>query len=290
MLATLVAAAVLLGYSSWLSMRIRRLSNAAIVALDEDSMTKTLPSAMANDEIGDLSRSFSHVLRQLGEYNEYLRTLAGKLSHELRTPLTIVKSSLENLEHQALTPESENYTARAKDGAERLQNILNAMSEASRVEELMQHAEPEAFDLAAALDSVVAAYRDAWPQRQFVFSSNPESITLHGSPELIIQMLDKLVDNAVDFSKAGDRITIGLVSDTGDAVVSVHNPGSPLPERMRSQLFESMVSVRKDDAGEHLGLGLHIAWLIAEGHGGSITADNVDDGVRFQVRLPEKSI
>ena len=41
------------------------------------------------------------------------------------------------------------YTARAKDGADRLRRILSAMSEASRVEELMQNAEPERFDLTA---------------------------------------------------------------------------------------------------------------------------------------------
>ena len=290
LIATLLAASVLLGYSSWLSMRIRRLSNAAIEALDEDSVQRTLPSASASDEIGDLSRSFSHVLRQLGDYNDYLKTLAGKLSHELRTPLTIVTSSLENLEHEVLTPESANYTARARDGARRLQNILNAMSEASRVEELMQHAEPEPFDLAAALAAVVAAYSDAWPERQFVFNSNQKSIAVLGSPELIIQMLDKLVDNAVDFSAAGDRITIELLLDAGEVRLSVSNPGPPLPERMRSQLFDSMISVRKDHSGDHLGLGLHIAWLIAEGHGGSIMAENVDDGVRFKVRFPAGSI
>ena len=74
-----------------------------------------MPSALAGDEIGDLSRSFSSVLQQLGNYNDYLQSLASKLSHELRTPLTIVQSSLENLEHESLPEEAGVYTARAKD-------------------------------------------------------------------------------------------------------------------------------------------------------------------------------
>jgi len=286
LIATLLVAAALLGYASWLSLRIRRLSSAAERALDDKRVQPDLPSARAADEIGDLSRSFSSVLRQLGEYNEYLRTLASKLSHEMRTPLTIVSSSLENLEHEPLTQESARYTARAKDGAARLHKILSAMSEASKVEELIENAAPETFDLHAALESTVAAYADAWPERSFSLVAGDSSVPLHGSPELIIQMLDKLVDNAVGFSAAGDEILIHLTSKSHEVVLSVTNPGPPLPERMRSQLFDSMVSLRANETGKHLGLGLFIARLVAIGHGGSIRAFDVDGGVTFEVHLP----
>ncbi|MEX2126526.1 MAG: ATP-binding protein [Woeseia sp.] len=286
LIATLLVAAALLGYASWMSLRIRRLSSAAERALDDKRVQPDLPSARAGDEIGDLSRSFSSVLRQLGEYNEYLRTLASKLSHEMRTPLTIVTSSLENLEHEPLTEESARYTARARDGAGRLHKILSAMSEASRVEELIENAEPETFDLCAALTSTVSAYADAWPERRFSLVADDTNAPIHGSPELIIQMLDKLVDNAVGFSSGGDEVVIRLVSTPGKRVLSVTNPGPPLPERMRSQLFDSMVSVRTSESGKHLGLGLFIARLIAVGHGGSITAFDVEGGVTFEVQLP----
>lgn len=286
LIATLVVAIALLGYSSWLSTRIRKLSSATGKALDGDRVTSLLPSQDAGDEIGDLSRSFSSVLRQIGEYNEYLRTLASRLSHELRTPLTIVTSSLENLEHEQLSEESAKYTARAKDGALRLKKILNAMSEANRVEELMQNAEPEAFDLNTVLRATVAAYGDAWPDRHIVFEAEPDSAQYFGAPELIIQMLDKLVDNAVDFSRPGDRIIVRLAPEGNALQLSVSNPGPPLPKTMRSQLFDSMISVRSRGKDEHLGLGLYIARLIAEGHGGSISADNTEDGVIFTVTLP----
>lgn len=286
LLATLAVAAALLGYASWLSLRIRHLSGAALRALDNDQVRADLPSGRAGDEIGDLSRSFSRVLTQLGEYNAYLRTLASKLSHEMRTPLTIVTSSLENLEHEPLTEAAAQYTARAKEGAQRLKKILSAMSEASRVEELIGNAEPETFDLRAALASAIAAYADAWPERKFRFDADMTDAAMHGSPELIVQMLDKLVDNAVGFSSEGDEIGIRLSTEDGQLVMAVTNPGPPLPERMRSQLFDSMVSVRPDESGKHLGLGLFIARLIATGHGGTIAACNVEGGVTFEVRLP----
>jgi len=284
--ATVLVAAALLGYATWLSRRIRRLSLAAERAVEGTAIRTPLPSADSGDEIGDLSRSFSYVLGQLAEYNDYLRSLASKLSHELRTPLAIVTSSLENLEHEGLEDAPAEYTARARDGADRLRRILNAMSEASRVEELMQHADPEEFDLEKVVSPTVDAYRDVYPERRFEFGCSAASTTVRGSPELLIQMLDKLVDNAADFSGKGDLIRISI--ETGDAglVLSVHNPGPPLPERMRSQLFDSMVSVRTGGDGKHLGLGLYVAKLIAEGHGGRITAGNADAGVRFSVILP----
>jgi len=285
LIATLVAAGALLGYASWLSQRVRRLSRGARRALDDNRAHADLPSLSAEDEIGDLSRSFASVLKQLGEYNEYLRSLASKLSHELRTPLTIVRSSIENLEHENLSEEALQYTGRARDGIDRLKNILNAMSEASRVEELINHAEFESFDLDHVLQSAVAAYADAWPERRFQYDCTASSSAMQGAPELIMQMLDKLVDNAVDFSTSGDTISLQLTDKDDMLQLAVHNPGPSLPEKMRDQLFASMISVRHDDDGTHLGLGLFIVQLIAKSHGGSVQAENTNDGVCFTVSL-----
>jgi dedicated sortase system histidine kinase len=286
LIATLLVAATLLGYATWLSRRIRRLSVAAEGALETDNLRSALPSASSGDEVGDLSRSFSHVLRQLGDYNDYLRTLASKLSHELRTPLAIVTSSLENLEHEPLNEASADYAERARDGADRLRKILTAMSEASRVEELMQHAEPERFDLCTALKSTVAAYQDVYPNRTFALDMHDDTAVTQGSPELIVQMLDKLVDNAVGFSNDGDTISFALAAEGNQLLLTVTNPGPPLPERMRYQMFDSMVSMRPGEDNKHLGLGLYVARLIAEGHGGRIGAENTADGVAVHITLP----
>ena len=182
---------------------------------------------------------------------------------------------------------SAGYTARARDGADRLRRILSAMSEASRVEELMANAEPENFDLLAVLQSTIRAYKDAYADRSFELLTPVIDAPMRGAPELLIQMLDKLVDNAVGFSEPGDTIEIGLGSTTESYELSVTNPGPPLPEKMRTQLFDSMVSIREGGDDKHLGLGLYVARLIVEGHDGAILADNVENGVRFTVQLPK---
>ncbi|MDG2108270.1 MAG: ATP-binding protein [Woeseiaceae bacterium] len=289
LIATVLVAGVLVAYATWLSRRIRHLSIAAEGALENETLHIALPSALAVDEIGDLSRSFSNVLKQLGDYNNYLRTLASKLSHELRTPLAIVTSSLENLEQEALNEASSDYTTRALEGANRLRRILSAMSEASRVEEVMKHAELKSFDLHKMLQSTVEAYRDVYTERNIIFTSKLTSAPILGSPELLIQMLDKLIDNAVDFSASRDTIEVRLSSHKKILSLSVTNPGPALPESMRMQLFDSMVSMREGESTRHLGLGLYIAKLIVEGHSGSIRAKNVNGGVMFEVSLSNQN-
>ena len=112
---------------------------------------------------------------------------------------------------------------------------------------------------------------------------------LSGSDFRIEQLLDKLVDNALDFTPQGGAIRVLLDRDGEYCGLRVRNDGPPLPERLRGQLFDSMVSVRDrhDGARPHLGMGLFIARAIAEHHGGGLRADNRSDaaGVEISVTL-----
>ena len=90
----------------------------------------------------------------------------------------------------------------------------------------------------------------------------------------------------VGFSDDGNTIVIGLEKDGTNLKLSVSNPGPSLPERMRHQMFDSMVSMRPTDDNKHLGLGLYVARLIAVGHGGRIDAENTGDGVKIVVSIP----
>ncbi|HEV3181729.1 MAG TPA: ATP-binding protein [Steroidobacteraceae bacterium] len=289
-LGTSVAAVLLMfAFAAWLALRLARLRRASESALTRSGLVTTFPETTARDELGDVARSFSTLLARLNEYTSYLRTLAGKLAHEIRTPLTIVRSSLENLEAEPSGDAARTYLARARQGSERLNAILIAMGAASRVEEAIGSAERGDFDLLAVLDSAVAAYRSAFPSRAFASELPSGPIMLHGAPDLIVQMLDKLIDNAVDFSSPGATITVRLRLETDAAVIEVENPGPPLPGHLQGRLFESLWQSRPDgDSRPHFGLGLYIVRLIAEFHGGEASAMSLpgEAGVRVSVRLP----
>ncbi|HUK02378.1 MAG TPA: ATP-binding protein [Steroidobacteraceae bacterium] len=285
------AGAVLLMFSfaGWLAWRLARLRRASETALTREGLVTTFPETNSGDELGDVARSFATLLARLDEYTSYLRTLAGKLAHEIRTPLTIVRSSLENLESEATTAAARTYAARAREGSDRLHAILLAMGAATRVEEAIGAAERTRFDLTALLASAVESYRIAFPQRVFVAELPGEAVELSGAPDLILQMLDKLIDNAVDFSPEAGRITVRLRLEPAAAVVEVDNPGPTLPPEIRSRLFESLWQSRPgSDSRPHFGLGLYIVRLIAHYHGGSAAASDLPDGsgARFSVRLP----
>ena len=297
-----VAAAVLLGFATRLSTRIRRLRDEAETAIDAHGRlahphSRLLTAQNSGDEIGDLSRSFSAMLAKLGQYNAYLESMASRLSHELRTPIAVVRSSLENLKLSPSAEEARVYIGRAEEGLRRLGTILTRMSEATRLEQGLNASERERFDLAAVVAGCVDGYRAAYPQQAFELKLPEEKAYARGSADLAAQLLDKLVANAVDFSaESGGRaepIRISLGIAPGGAELSVENQGPLLPEEMRGKLFESLVSVRgkprggradggrrgEHAAGEpHLGLGLYIARLIAEFHGGEIRARNLASG------------
>jgi signal transduction histidine kinase len=163
------------------------------------------------------------------------------------------------------------------------------MGAATRVEEAIGSAERVGFDLLAVLESAVAAYRGAFPERSFRAELPPGPVTLTGAPDLIVQMLDKLIDNAVDFSPPAALITVRLRAEPQALAIEVDNPGPSLPELVRGRLFESLWQSRAGtDSQPHFGLGLYIVRLIAEFHGGEAVATNLPDGsgVRIAVRIP----
>jgi dedicated sortase system histidine kinase len=280
-----VAAAVLIGFATRISTRIRRLRDEAETAIDARGRLAHLVTAQnSGDEIGDLSRSFSALLGKLGHYNTYLESMASRMSHELRTPIAVVRSSLENLKLSPTAEEARVYIGRAEEGLRRLGTILTRMSEATRLEQSLNSVARERFDLAAVLKGSVDGYRLAYPERSFELHLPAEAALAEGSPDLAAQLLDKLVANAVDFSaessRRGEPIHIDLHVEGAVAELRVENKGPLLPETMKGKLFESMVSVRgeraeKAGAEPHLGLGLYIARVIAEFHGGSVRAENL---------------
>jgi len=290
LLATALAALFAFSVATVISVRIGRLRTAADSAVGNDgSICLEMPESGRSDEIGALARGFERLLARLNEHTQYLRTLGGKLSHELRTPLTIVRSSLDNLESEGVRTDQRGFVIRAREGVSRLQSILSALGAAARVEESIKQAERVNFDLCELLSAAVAGYRDAFPSSRFELDVPADACPLWGAPDLIAQMLDKLVENAVDFCPASGSITVRLTRAGSNYELSVANDGPPIPEAMLGRLFESLFEHREGrDDRPHFGLGLYIVRLIAEFHGGGALAANRSDGggATFTVTLP----
>jgi two-component system sensor histidine kinase ChvG len=279
-------------FASRISNRIRGLRNQAENIIDETGRIRnTIVASRNSDEIGDLSRSFSSIVERLTQYTSYLENMSSRLSHELRTPVTVVRSSLENLGLTAKDKESAVYIERAEEGISRLNLILTNMSEATRLEQMLQTSEKEKIDLGAVLNGCVEGYRLAYPESEFQLDIPEYPVNINGVPEYIAQLLDKLIANAVEFSYPDQPIVLFCRALRDHAVFKVANAGPYLPEEMKGRLFDSMISVRPQEKQKqpHLGMGLHIARIITDFHGGHIKADNREDqeGAVITVVIPQ---
>jgi dedicated sortase system histidine kinase len=293
LMATVIAVVSTLAFAGWLLRRIRRLSRATATALTPEGRIQIrIPDTDADHELGDLARSFAALLGRLKDYTDYLQTLGAKLSHELRTPLTIVSSSLENLSLEKLPAEARPYVERARGGSARLHALLTAMTEATRVEQSIEHAERTDFDLAALVRTAGQSYQQSFANHRIELALGQQVCSFYGAPEIIAQMLDKLMDNAIDFCPPGKSIEIRLAVDPRFVELSVANEGPVLAPGLESTLFDSLVSGRTSSGDRpHLGLGLYIVRLIADFHGGQATARNLPNsaGVIFTIRLPQQA-
>ncbi len=305
LLTTLVVFALAATGLAWLatglSRRLTRLKQSADNAIDgHGRVVGDIGEQHGRDEIGDLAIAFASLLTRLGEYNRYLERLASRLSHELRTPLAVIRSSLDNLELDPRPEVQADYLQRARSGIKRLQTIITRMSEASRIEETVRGTEPEPFDLAEVFRAAYSGYADVWPKQPFRLVHCPQSAPFLGTPDLIVQMLDKLAANAVDFHHSEHPIEFTLEAAEGNGgqtgyALRVTNFGARLPQDVGNRLFESMVSSRpRGDGGAeepHLGLGLYVVRLVVEHHAGAVRAIQRDnpDAVTFEVWLPERS-
>lgn len=291
----LVGFVALVGFAWRLAFRVRRLQREAHRAIDPHGRVQlqgsTISDVKEKDEIGALAATLQESVERQARYSGYLEKMAARLAHELRTPVAVVRSSLDNLRQSQLPEADRVYVGRAEEGVSRMATLISRMSEATQLESMLQGAPREQFDLVALLEGCVAGYRLAYAPREFAFRNDAKSaVTLRGVPDAIAQMLDKLVQNAVDFAREGSVIRVGLQGLNRDVLLTIDNDGEPIPADRLESLFVSMVSNRRapGHATGHLGLGLYIVRLIAEFHGGTASAQNLStgNGVRFEIKIP----
>ena len=287
----LVGFGALLVFAWRLANRVRLLQREAETAIDAQGRIRgSISGSGAADEIGSLSRSLEAILNRLSHYNHYLEQMASRLSHELRTPVAVVRSSLDNLRATEISGKGMVYVVRADEGVARLSSLISRMAEATQLESMLVGSEKESCDLGQLIAGCVEGYRLAYPSAAFVFVKPDSAIMGNVIADAIAQLLDKLVQNAVDFAVPGTPVSISISKSANKICLQVENKGKTIAPEISESLFNSMVSSRSDgmDTGSHLGLGLYIVRLIAEFHGGTANARNLSDGsgVRFEVLMP----
>lgn len=244
----------------------------------------------AGDELGSLTRSISSMLHNLGQYTRYLEKLPDTLAHELHNPLNVVNSSLEILQYRHKDLTKDKHLLRARSGVIRLKSIITSLTEAASLKEALtrEQNQSENFDLSVLVKNCVEAYQASNPDRSIIAECPIIPVLINGVPDRIFQMLDKLIDNAIQFGTDNGLIKVVVKAEPLKNEIIVLNDGPGLPNDIVERLFDPMVSSSKDARKSHLGLGLYIVRLVAEFHGGTAFASNRVDssGVEVRVSLP----
>lgn len=280
LIALSVAGAGMLAFALITSWRIRRLSLVVARTDQVGSADSKLPTSGLNDEIDCLASDFNRLLSDVHGYQQYLTTLTHTLAHELRTPIAVIASSLENLKASDTGAEQkEVLRLRALSGLERLASMLNAMNEANRLESALASETLSKIDLVELLTEVTEAYKITFQNWDIRLQLSVDSACTEANADLIVQALDKLIENATSFATANSLITVSLERRGLWWRLTVSNLGPHLADNDPYRLFDPLVSHRKHKAqgAIHMGLGLHIVKLIARHHGGEPVAFNRPD-------------
>ena len=286
-------ALVILTFSARLTRRIRKLGNETANVLDSRGRltSNRLSGEMdAGDEIGDLARRISGMLSRMHQHNQFLENMPRTLRHEINNPLNTLSTSLHNLAGADDGAERERYLESAQRGLNRIGLIVQNLADAANLEDALIGEDLERIDLTALIQSYLNNLNVVRPQTNFIFRGTTNPIYVMVSDFRIEQLLDKLVDNALDFASPDSPIVLSLHQSANAVEFSLTNSGATIPTDMLEAVFDSMISIRpgNPDNRLHFGMGLHVVRVIAEHHGGSVSIENVKEpeGVKVSVNLP----
>jgi two-component system sensor histidine kinase MprB len=236
-------------------------------------LSQRIEAGAGGDELARLAASFNTMLEALDDSQRAQRQLVADASHELRTPLTSLRTNLEVLGSTRALPAADRERLRADLVAqlEELSELVGDLVELARDGEPSgEPAEPLRFDELVAA-AVERARRHA-PAVAFEVDLEPCAVT--GERGRLDRAVVNLVDNAAKWSPPGGTVEVGLRD--GELTVRDHGPGIA-PEDLPN-VFDRFYRATAARGHAGSGLGLAIARHVAEGHGGSITAEPAPGG------------
>ncbi len=219
----------------------------------------------------------------------WLETMARFLRHELKNSSVGIKTSLDLIErHMTEKQKISTYLVRARKSMTNMNALLQSASNTSDLEASLYKEKRKPFDLSLIVNAHMETYASIYPDVTIDIESQ-SGIFILGNDSRLIQLLDKLISNAVEHSSSHTPIEVCVRKQHGNAQLIVSNRGDALPKNTQV-IFDQFVSLRTPErkTDENLGLGLYIVKLIAESHWGHVEAHNLNEatGAVFEVTIP----
>lgn len=242
-----------------------------------------------NDEIGELVTTFNRMAKEIGEADKLKNDFISTVSHELRTPLTAIKGWGETI--LELHDSDPNMTKKGLeviiDESSRLSRMVEDLLDFSRMQSGRMTLRLEKIDVLAELDETVFVFKERALREGVELTYNAPELPapMMGDPNRIRQVFVNILDNALKYTKQGDKILVTaeilprrlkiLITDTGCGI-----PPEALPH-VKEKFFKVNVSVRGS------GIGLAVSDEIVRLHKGSLNIGSVlNEGTTVEIILP----
>jgi signal transduction histidine kinase len=257
-------------------------------------------ATLVDTDIEDLTRFNEAVDQAVAEsvahytttINNSRNLFLGVLGHDLRNPLSAASMGARWMERSDGTDPAKQAKVvseliKSTDRATRILDDLLDLTRSSFGAEIPLS--KSQTDLAALAETIADELRSIHGNRiiNVMHEGDPNGLWDVGR---LGQALSNLMGNAIQYGDDSKPVTTKIAGkDAAFVEVSVHNSGSPIPADVQKTIFQSWTRGRVEGPGRHphLGLGLYIARLIAEAHGGQIGVNSTEDaGTTFTFRLP----
>lgn len=285
--------------------RLFRLAGAANKLAEGDLSTRL--DVRGSDEIAQLAQTFNDMAQRLEQVDEQKRQLdqtrrdlVAWVSHDLRTPLTSMRVMLEALSDGIITdPETQTrYTKNTLAEIEHLSRLIDDLFEMAKLDVGHVELHYQQVALADLISDTLGGFM-AKAQRKHIDirgDIDPQVDLVMIAPDKIQRVLKNLIDNAIKYTPADERITIRVFRSDADGVqVDVHNTGIVIPAEVLPNLFDSFYRGESsratgEDGQRGTGLGLAIARGFVQAHGGRIWASSDEtSGTTFSFTLPDRN-
>jgi signal transduction histidine kinase len=254
---------------------------------------------LASTDVDDLTR-FNEAIDQAVTESvaHYTKTIdnsrnlfLGVLGHDLRNPIGAASMAAQRMERWGMTdPKQAKIVSELVKTTERATRILNDLLDLTRSSFGTDIPIARAkTDMAKLCETIADELRSINETRLVKVKHEGDSVGNWDAARMG-QVLSNLMNNAIQYSDSSSPVTATISGHDPDMVtLNVHNFGPPIPIESQRAIFQSGMRGQINDASEqtHLGLGLYIARLIVEAHGGEIAVSSDEKkGTTFTVQLP----
>jgi PAS domain S-box-containing protein len=235
--------------------------------------------------------------RQLEQLDDLRQQYLRNVSHEFRTPLTVIKGYTEYLAQSAM-PDERSFREILRiliESSDRLIDMVDTLLEVSRIEQgsPAETLRVQPLEIRDVIVGSIADLRLAAERKQIAVSlALPDPpLTVYGDLGLLQQLVRKLVDNAVKYSRAGGRVEVRARLDEKHFVLEVEDMGIGIPPEHLPRIFEKFYTVDGglDRRAGGAGVGLYLVREIVRLHNGTVEVESrPGQGSLFSVRLPRE--